>query len=413
MMSPRRLTFLTSLGAALEYYDFVIYMVFIDYIRQIFFPNEIAFIATLEALAVFAAGYLARPIGGIIFGILGDRLGRKKTFISSILLMGFTTLTIGLLPSYEQIGVTSTCLLILCRLLQGLSYGAELPSAITYVAEHSYLTNRGTHNGWLFFCIALGASLSTFFGYCLTHYFSETTMLAWAWRIPFILGGFLAFVGYGLRRRVEESPLFRQHTPHLKPMKEIFQYHQKNILIGISIALCPASLIIFSLYLPYFLSQHYGYSQSFVFGTLTAVLLLSSITLPIFGWLSDHYGRKKLLRKILFIILLGIYALFSLLNIDSTSAFFCFMLLYQILITSLVAHYPIIAELFPTKVRASGVALCYNLSFSIASFVPILSNLLEQWAQQTLSISIIFMAVSSVTLLASKNIQDKTKEILV
>ncbi len=195
MNQQYRTTLLASIGAGLEYYDFIIYGLLASYLSTLFFPPHDGAAALIGTFAIFATGYLFRPIGGILFGMISDRYGRKKAFVSVMLLMALATCTIGLLPTYHQIGISAAYLLLLLRILQGLAFGAEIPGAITFVSEHANPYYRGTHCGFLVSSVGMGAVLASALNYFISRHFSSAMVLAWGWRIPFLIGSVLAIAG--------------------------------------------------------------------------------------------------------------------------------------------------------------------------------------------------------------------------
>nr|HAT8714218.1 MFS transporter [Legionella jordanis] len=187
----RRLLILSSLGGVLEFYDFIIFAIFAGYISHAFFPLSNRLSGLMVAFATFAIGYLVRPLGGIVFGHFGDRIGRKKTFTISILMMAVATLGIGIFPDYEHIGMAAPIAVILLRILQGFSIGGEIPGAITYVSE-ALAEQKGLGCGIIFFALTMGIVLGSLVNALMNSFLSDSQMQAFGWRVPFVLGGFFA-----------------------------------------------------------------------------------------------------------------------------------------------------------------------------------------------------------------------------
>ncbi|PCH55749.1 MAG: MFS transporter, partial [Legionellales bacterium] len=221
-MNGKKVTFLTSIGAGLEYYDFVIYGMMAPYLSSLFFVSGDASSQLIKTFAIFAVGYLFRPLGGIFFGLLADRFGRKKSFLTVMLIMASATFGIGLLPTYSSIGGMAVVLLIICRILQGISFGAEIPGAITIVSEFN-AKNKGIHCGLVISSTAIGSTLAALVLYLLSSNLDKDIMAAWGWRIPFLLGGLLAVVSYVMRSKLRETPEFTRnvikHQSMLAPLK--------------------------------------------------------------------------------------------------------------------------------------------------------------------------------------------------
>ena len=201
---------LTSIGGALEFFEFTIYALFAHYISIHFFSNQGPINSLLMTFGVYALGYFARPIGGIVFGHLGDKYGRKNAFTLSILCMSVATLLIGCLPSYETIGISAPILLILFRLLQGFSVGGEIAGAAVFTAEHLPLQRRGTGMGIVFMAITLGNTLGGVVGLILNYLLGDVIMLAWGWRLPFLIGFILGILSYFIEKKLQKLPFFEK-----------------------------------------------------------------------------------------------------------------------------------------------------------------------------------------------------------
>lgn len=408
MQNKRFLMLSTSLGSALEYYDFVIFMMFSAYIGANFFPNSSVFISRLETLSLFTVGYLARPIGGMLFGHLGDKYGRKAYFTNAIMLMALTTTCIALLPGYQTIGAFGAIILCVLRVLQGIAQGAELPGAFTFISEHSTQEKRGWHCGLVTMSVGFGASFSSLISYLLIAHLSHEHMLSFGWRLPFFLGGMIGFLGYFIRKKTQETPHFlKQQTPPKSPLIELLRNYPKQIIQGISLSLFAACFIIFALYLPTYLHEYFQYSTQSVVLAFTLSATWSSILIPIFGALSDRMGRQPLLLTTTLAVTLTLFLLFKIVSFQNTFALYSFMFTYQFIIAILAACYPaMLAELFPTNVRYSGVAFCYNTSFSLASMIPLIATSLLHMTHQPYIMVIVFMGLAIITARAAakKNI---------
>jgi MFS family permease len=373
-----KIAVLSSIGSGLEYYDFVIYIMLAPYLSENFFSGTDKSLDLIFTLGIFATAYLVRPLGGMIFGHFADRYGRKKAFLNAILIMAGSTLCMGLLPTYKALGIFSPMLLVLLRLMQGISQGAEIPGAMTFVAEHTHAQRRGLSMGILICGIGVGSALGSLVNFILTSHLTHLQMITIGWRIPFLLGGLLAIVGYLLRKKVYETALFLAQPPAAHfPILELLQKHKLALLKSLIIILFPACLIMFGLFFPAYLSTYFSYHFSDIYFAMTVSLLWSSFMLLVFGFISDYVGRKFLMLAAMIIAMLFLHSLFKLLFFKSAHSLLWFMLLYQTLIASLVASYPsMLTEIFVTKIRYSGVAITYNFSYTLAAFFPMLSSVL-------------------------------------
>lgn len=402
----KKVTLITSIGAGLEYYDFVIYALLATYLSKNFFPQTDPNLALLQTLAVFAIGYIARPLGGILFGLLGDQRGRKNTFLIAIMLMAFATFAIGILPTYLQLGWMASLGLLLLRLVQGIAFGAELPGAITFLSEHAQGNNRGLHAGFMVASLSLGATVGSLLIMLLTSHLTSTQMLVWGWRVPFLLGGLLAVVGYWLRRKTQETPYFisykQAHPYPTAIIATLLKYHRKALCQGLGIMLFTACFIIFALGLPAYLHQYFNYELAEVYRANTLGLLWSALALPLFGSLSDKIGRKLLLILTTSLFVLTSPLLFHLLNLHQPAALIGFMLCYQTIIAATAACYiPLLAELFPTSVRYTGIALCYNIGGCLSGFTPFIVTSIMRYTEQPLWVVSFFSLLALITLTAA------------
>ena len=406
-----RLTLLSSIGSGLEYYSFVTYVMLVPYLSQLFFPSSSPHAAMAATLLVFAIGYIATPIGGISFSWLGDRLGRKKSFLLAILLMAVADIAIGLLPTAISIGFSATIALTLLRFCQGLAQSAELPGAITFISEHANDKDRGRQCGLLFLGVGLGAGLSSLVNFMVVHLCSNTQMLAFGWRIPFLLGGVLAFIGFILRRYAKETPLFEAHKAKIikVPLWSLLRTQPMQILQGVGIMIFPACLVTFGLYLPTYLQQYFNYPLSTVYLAMTFGFVLSAFFLHLFGSLSDKNGRRSMLAQSITTSFVLITCLFLGLYGHAKDFLFIFMLLYYVAITSMAACYPVmLAETFATPVRYTGVASSYTSSYMLAGFFPLAVSHLLSVHHSPLLVLALFAIMAVISFISTLRFQDKT-----
>jgi MFS family permease len=401
-MKKFHITLMTSIGAGLEYYDFVIYAMLATYISKNFFPANNPYVGLIETFAVFAIGYLMRPVGGVIFGIIGDRYGRKITFTSSIILMAAATFIMGIIPSFSNIGITATIIFTFMRLLQGLSYGAEMPGALTFLSEHIGDSNRGSHCGFMIMCVGLSTSLASFVLYILTTFLTHGQILNYGWRIPFILGSLLGVIGFFIRKKISETPHFQNQTNHPKfSIIELFRNHFPKLISALGIMLFPACFVVFFLYIPALLKETTDFTMSTISLVVTLGYVWSTVLIPIFGWLSDKVTRKKLmLTSTVIFMLLGI-PLFYLLRNSTLTSLILFIIGYHTVIAAMAGcYFAMLPEIFPTSIRFTGVALAYNLAFLIAAVIPILANVIMIKFNNILILAILLIIISLLTTIA-------------
>lgn len=406
-----KLLILTSLGGALEFLDFTIYALFSRYISHNFFPEDSSFIALINTFAIFAIGYFARPIGGIIFGHFGDKYGRKNTFIASAFIMSVSTLLIGFLPTYSQAGMIAPLLLLTLRLLQGISVGGEVPGAITFIYEHYSTHNRGLAIGSILMGVTLGNVIGSGIGYSLTSYLSQDEMLAWGWRIPFLIGSVLGFIAYLLRRKAIETPIFsillNESRTHAIPFMEVVKTAFPKIIMGMSLTALSAMTVFLFLYLPAYPPIQNRYQASELYSINIISFLSLALFTGLFGSISDYINKKKIIIfGCILSVLIGSFLFKYLLAANHFS-----LLLFCVSITCFAAmangcYGYAIAELFPSNIRYSGVGIAYNLGFAVfGGLLPLIVTFLTHKVKDPLTPFYIFAFFALITLTASLKIK--------
>ena len=363
---------LASIGSGLEYYAFICFALQATVFSKLFFGGISSRFALLETLATFAAGSVMTFFGGFFFGVIADRIGRKKVFLAAVGLMTVATVGIGLLP--VGFGLYGSALLLLFRILQGTAQGAELPGAITFICEHAQDRARGLSTGLLFLGVGLGAGLATLVNFLINHYFTAAEITAYAWRIPFLAALVLGGVGYLLRRKTLETPIFlKQH----QEVKTFFtaQLPGLKILQGLGLVWLGAVMVSLGLFWPSFLTQYLHYQETQVFLAMTCAFVITALFLPVFGYLSDRLGRKNLYLISLILLGLTLYPMLQHLQTGTSHYLFLFSFWYYLMIVMLASNYPVmLAELFPTRIRYQSVALSYAGCYAIAGLIPVLAG---------------------------------------
>lgn len=364
--SSRKATFLASLGAALEYYDFIIYGMMAAILSRLFFPPDANFLSNMKAFGVFAVGYIARPIGGLLFGHFADLYGRKRSFLTVMYMMALSTFCIGLLPTYAQGGEVGALFLVGLRVLQGISFGAELPGAITVICEYADKKSQGTHSGFLLSSVTLGSLLASFILFLVTGYIDESSLNSWGWRVPFLLGGTLALVNGVIRSQLDETPEFARKSKTIvprMPVAELLKESCPQVVMGIGMTSMLASLVIFVIFLPAYLKDYFGYDSSTTYLSITYGMVWSAISLPLCGLIADRVEKKFLfmMAAVSFVLVSqGFTAILAERSIGSLVMVLCIIQTFISLLT--VCYFPIISQMFSVEVRYTGIALCYNIA---------------------------------------------------
>lgn len=372
-----------SIGVFVHWFDWAVYAYLAADIADVFFPSHDKTAALLSAFAVFAISFGVRPLGAFLFGALGDRFGRKKTLSMVILSMAGATLLVGILPSHQTIGIWAPILLIFARVIQGLAAGGEFGSAAAFLAEYSPTKRRGFGVSWLEVGSLLGFLAASLTVVILNSVLPVEEVASWGWRIPFLLAAPLGVVGFYIRNKIEDTPEFRslselEAVPQ-SPVKELFRRDWKQLLqtSGIEIMQHVAFYIVL-VYLLTYQEVELGVSASNAALFSTCASLAALILVPIFGALSDRFGRKPLLSAASILLVVASYPLFLIMQSGAEWAGLVSTIgLAVILSIILGVHAVTVAELFPTRTRQSGLSIAYSVTAAIfAGTVPYLLTLL-------------------------------------
>ena len=365
-----RLILLASLGGALEFYDFVVYSQFAKYIASAFFPNTDALVSLIFSFATFALGYLVRPLGGMFFSHIGDRIGRRKVLITTILMMSGATVGIGLLPTYAQVGVLAPILLLLMRIIQGFCLGGELPGAISYVVETAP-RRSGFSVGVIFFCVNSGVLLAAMLNLALQSTMTPEAIGDWGWRVGFLLGGVLGIFSFILRLSLEESKEFARIRSVGKssslPLKDLVKKFPAATIVGVAILAVTAGFNGLLFAMPAYLPQTMGYTAFEASLAQNIGLAILSVGLLSVAWLSDRIARRPIVLFGTAMLMLLSYPFFKAAQDHSVNLYLMFALVGVIASFCNGTVIGISADLFPTYIRFTGVAMSFNISFSLLS----------------------------------------------
>ena len=316
------IAFAGTIGTVVEWYDFIIYgtaaaLVF----NTLFFPKLDPRIGTLAALGSFAVGFLARPVGGLIFGHFGDRLGRKSMLMITMVVMGLSTAAIGLLPTYAQIGIWAPVLLVLLRVLQGIALGGEWGGASLMVLEHAPQNRRGLYGSFVQVGFPVGlVAASTVFS--LTATLPDADFKSWGWRIPFLISVLLVGIGLFVRARLPETPVFEQIKTRgqivRSPFFEMILKDPRPFFVAVGLKLSEVSWVyMLTVFVVIYATTKLGLSKSLMLNAISLAALLELVTIPLFGYLSDIYGRRMLYFAGVTFTIIFAFPLFWLLNMGT------------------------------------------------------------------------------------------------
>ena len=403
------IAFAATIGTIIEWYDFVIYgtaaaLVF----NGLFFPNIDPRISTLASLGSFAVGFLARPIGAAIFGHFGDRLGRKSMLMVTMIGMGVSTATIGILPTYAQIGFWAPLLLVLLRVIQGVALGGEWGGASLMVLEHAPPRRRGFFGSLVQVGFPIGlVSASAVFS--VVSMLPETDFKAWGWRIPFILSLLLIAVGLFVRARIPETPAFEEIKTRgqivRSPFSQMLLKNPRDFLIATGLKLSEVSWVyMLTIFIVLYGTTKLGMPKSLLLNAIVLAALLEALTIPLFGYLSDIYGRRSLYFAGVAFTVVFAFPLFWLLDMKSTQVVILTIVValnfgHGLMFAPESAYFP---ELFGTQVRYSGASFGFQVSAAIGGgFAPIIATALAAYTGGTAGVSIMLILLALVTLSAT------------
>ncbi|WGL60813.1 MFS transporter [Pigmentibacter sp. JX0631] len=364
--SDKKTLFLCSLGGAFEFYDFSLFAIMSPIISQHFFDSSDPNLALIKSYGVLATGYFARFLGGFYFSHLGDTSGRKKPFMWTLFLMALPTLSIAFLPTYQQIGIIAPLFLIFFRIIQGFALGGEAPCAMTYIHEYSSDKKRSLSMSILFCGILLGSFFASLINTSLTSLLAKSDYESWGWRIPFAIGGILGLIGLYLRKNLQESKIFiackNENKLSKTPFFTLLKNNYKNVFLGITILLPSATAFLHFLILSSAnLQKNYNFNKQDIQEIVSLGFLVNAFSCVFFGYFADKINPKKIYST-------GIVCLFILTvissSIFSTQNFFylsIYIFILAIVLGSCVGTvFHLLANLFSTHTRTSGIALCMN-----------------------------------------------------
>lgn len=381
----RRAIIAGTVGNTMEWYDFAVYAYLTPVISKLFFPGDDPLLGVLSTFAVFAVGFLMRPVGAVFFGWYADKTGRKQALITSVTLMGVATICLGLIPTHLQAGSVATVLLIVCRLAQGFSLGGEYGTSTSFLVEYAPQGKRGLYGSLAYFSSILGMAIGAIVVLLLNLLLPPEAMAGWGWRAAFLLSFPLLAFGTYVRVRIGETPEFKKSREAAKgattPVIAVFRDHWRSMLnvVGVGLGFAISSYVVISFILT-FLQKVVGVAPIPAYLTVVAATLFGAALIPVFGWLSDKYGRKPVLLAACFASMVFPIVGFFVVITGSLAAVMIGQLLMWIPVSIFAGVTPAAyAEMFPTEVRVSGFGIAYSIATAIFSgTAPFVATLLVQ-----------------------------------
>jgi metabolite-proton symporter len=401
----RKVVAASMIGTTIEWYDFFLYgtaaaLVF----NKLFFPQADPLTGTMLAFTTYALGFVARPLGGLVFGHFGDRIGRKQLLMMSLILMGGSTFLIGLLPTFDMIGLFAPLLLVLLRLVQGFAVGGEWGGAVLMVCEYGDSKRRGFWAGWPQAGVPAGNLLAAGVLAIMSAVQSEADFLAWGWRVPFLLSAVLILIGYWVRSTLAESPVFEQairdHGVEAAPVFEAIKRRPGGIAIGMGLRVGEnITYYVITAFSITYITEVVHLSRAVALNALLAGAAVEVCLIPVFAWLSDKIGR----RPVYFVGAAGMalfgFAFFRMLDTGVTPVVLAAVIIGLILHGAMYApQAAFIAELFPTRFRYSGASLAYQATSIFAgSLAPIIALALFKATKSATPIAIYMLIAGAIS----------------
>lgn len=362
---------LAALGGALEFYDFVVFVFFAIPLSQLFFPHDTApWLAQLQVFGIFAAGYLARPLGGIVMAHYGDKLGRKKMFTLSVFLMAVPTLGIGLLPVHAQIGMLAPALLLLLRVMQGIAVGGEVPGAWVFVAEHVPPQRIGFACASLTSGLTVGILIGSLVAAAINSQLTPAEVLDYGWRLPFLAGGVFGFFAVWLRRWLSETPVFAEmracgELASGLPLRQVFEQHLPSVLLSMLVTwMLTAAIVVMILMTPTLVQSVFRIEPERAFLGNNAASFTLALGCLFYGWLADRISYARALLFGAVGLLFGSYALY--LDLQAGGAHFVALYAVAGFSVGVVGVVPaLMVAAFPPAVRFSGLSFSYNIAYAL------------------------------------------------
>ncbi|MFQ6227074.1 MFS transporter [Nocardia sp. NPDC002869] len=406
----RRVAASSLLGTAIEYYDFLLYSTMTALVfNKVFFPDSNPALGTIAAFGTLAAGYVARPIGGIIFGHFGDRIGRKKMLVLTMTMMGAASFLIGVLPTYHAVGAIAPLLLVLLRVIQGVAIGGEWGGATLMVTEHAEPSRRGFWNGIMQMGSPIGSLLSTAV-VAMAAMLPDDDLLSWGWRIPFLASIILLAAGLYIRIGVTESPIFREAEDTVEkqiPMLSVLR-RPGNLLLACGVGIGPFALTaLISTYMISYATA-IGYERSDAVNGLLFVASTALISIPLFSALSDRVGRRPVVLSGAVAIVVLAWPIYALVDSGSVPLLIVAMILGQMIQSAMYAPLgALLSEMFGTAVRYTGASMGYQLAALIGGgFTPLLASTLLAGGPNSIPLIILAMCCGVVTVVAVYRIRE-------
>lgn len=404
------------LGNGLEWYDYALYGHMSIIFSKIFFPEGDPSLNLIFTFLIFASGFVFRPLGAIVFGRIGDKYGRKKALTLSMMLMAIPTGCMGLLPTYEAIGIAAPIMLVVIRILQGLSLGGAYSGSISYVVEHAPPEQRSTMGSIIKLSLVIGFLFGSLVSALVASALSSEDFHSWGWRLPFFLGIGIGFVGFYIRNHGEESPVYEQAKKDgalsTSPVRDAFtKYPGKMVRAFTAYMFVTVPFYIISIYMIAYSHKHLNLPESDALMINSFAMAAMLITIFPAARLADRIGRRPVLMMAIVAMVLLTYPLFSMMQ----SGAFMSALIAQVIMAMILGWYlgpipAVLVEIFPTNIRSTGMALSYNLCAILGGFIPMIAEWLIRETGSTMSIIWLMIGAGVASFVAIFTYADKWRD---
>lgn len=414
--SHKKVALSGMIGNILEWYDFTLYGYLAVVLSKLFFPSENETASLLASFGAFAVGFFFRPLGSVVLGYIGDKYGRKQALVVSIFLMAFPTFLIGLLPTYHDIGILAPVILVFLRILQGISTGGEYTTSVSFVVEHSPSDKRGFYGSINLLGAVIGIMFGSLMGAFLTSVFDKSALESYGWRIGFLFGIVLAFVGVYLRKKAEETPIFlaiEEENKTKNPLLKTFIHHPKEFILSIIFSsLQGVAFFLLFVYMPTFYQKVLNLEPSKALFINSFAMFVLIILIPVMAYLSDKIGRKPLLLVSTFLYFVSSFFLFKLILTGQIENIIIGHVIFAIISSGFMAILPtFLIELFPADVRNTAFSVGYNTALGIfGGTVPIVATYLISKTQNPLTVAFYLSIVAFVVFITTLFIKETYKK---
>jgi MHS family shikimate/dehydroshikimate transporter-like MFS transporter len=409
-----------TIGTTIEWYDFFLYgIAAVEVFRPLFFPELAPFAGNIAALSTFTIGFIARPIGGLVFGYLGDRVGRKSTLVATLLLMGLSTLFVGFVPTYAEIGLAAPIVLTVLRIIQGIGVGGEWGGAVLLALEYAHRGKRGFFASWPQAGVPLGLLTSSGVVALLQANMTEKAFLDWGWRVPFYLSGLLIILGLFIRIRILETPLFAELKEKNQlaraPVREAIRRHWREILLASGIRITEQSCFyLFSIYILKYAETVLTVEGGLILWVVNVAAGIEFFTIPLFGLLSDRLSRKGVYVIGCLFLTFFAWPYYALLWTRS-SAWIAFAVIVSLAIGHALVYSvqaSLIPELFGTRLRYTGASLSYQLASVVAGGpAPLIAaSLVKAFPQQYWPLVVYMVLISIISLVCVQRLAETSRQ---